>query len=364
MTRREEEILKLLRENPFINQEEIARILGITRSSVGVHIANLMKKGKIKGRGYILSADEPEVTVIGGANIDIYGFPYEKLRLQDSNPGKVKINVGGVARNIAENLARLGVATRLITAIGDDFYGKYISERCREAGVNTEEILTVSGESSSVYLAVMDETGDMAVAVAGMDILNHLDLDFLKKKLSIINSSPVCVVDTNLPVKSLEFLINNAPKTEFFLDGVSVTKALKLKELRGKFYAVKLNKLEAEGVTGENLNTEAGLLKAAHFFLDKGIKQVYFTLGAQGVFYANTKSRGKITLPPVQPVNTSGAGDAFTAAIVYSYLKGYDIDRAARFGAAAAILTLLVEETVNPEISEEKIKKKMEVLGL
>jgi len=319
---------------------------------------------KIKGRGYILTPDEPIVTVIGGANIDICGYPFKPLKMRDSNPGVVKMSLGGVGRNIAENLARLGVTTRLITAVGGDFYGKYILEKCREVGLNTDEILILAGENSSVYLSVMDGQGDMAVAVAGMEILEYLTLDYFKYKLPIIGSSKVCVVDTNLPLKTLEYLLEKVRGTAFFVDGVSAAKAVKLKELRGEYFAVKLNKIEAAEVTGEDLEGDAGLRKAANYFLRKGVKQVFFTLGAEGVFYSDGVKEEKVVLPRIEPVNATGAGDAFTAALVYSYLRGFDIDRTARFAAAMAVLTLIAEEAVNPEISEEKIINKMEVLGL
>jgi pseudouridine kinase len=125
MTNREAELLKLIRKNPEISQNELAAILGITRSSVAVHITNLIKKGHILGKGYILK-QEDYVCVLGGSNMDIVGFPHKNLVLHDSNPGKVKISLGGVGRNIAENLVHLGVSTKLISAIGDDLYGKKI----------------------------------------------------------------------------------------------------------------------------------------------------------------------------------------------------------------------------------------------
>ena len=119
MTNREQEILEILRQNPLISQNDLADQLGITRSSIGVHITNLMKKGYILGKGYIVREDA-YVCVIGGSNMDIQGFPSSKLIYQDSNVGEVKISLGGVGRNIAENLVRMGAHTKLISVVGDD----------------------------------------------------------------------------------------------------------------------------------------------------------------------------------------------------------------------------------------------------
>jgi len=87
MTNREEELLALIRRNPAISQNELASALGITRSSVAVHITNLMKQGLILGKGYLLKQDD-YVCVLGGSNIDISGFPNQKLILADSNPAR------------------------------------------------------------------------------------------------------------------------------------------------------------------------------------------------------------------------------------------------------------------------------------
>ncbi len=181
MTNREKEILDMISKNPFISQQEIAKSLGITRSSVAVHITNLMKKGYIKGKGYILK-DRPYVTVIGGANIDIQGFPYGKLNLNDSNPGKVKISLGGVGRNIAENLVKMDIDTKLVTVIGDDPYGKKILEECKMAKIDMDDSLVIKNRFSSVYLSILDEEGDMKSAVSDMDIINEIDIDFIKKR--------------------------------------------------------------------------------------------------------------------------------------------------------------------------------------
>ena len=125
MTEREREILHLIRENPMISQEEIAKKIGITRTSVAVHISNIMKKGIILGKGYIIN-ESPYIMVIGGTNVDIQGFSRSELRAHDSNPGYVGVSFGGVGKNIAENIARLDINTKFITVFGNDLYGEKI----------------------------------------------------------------------------------------------------------------------------------------------------------------------------------------------------------------------------------------------
>ena len=123
MTQRERQILNWIEENPLISQQELAEKAGITRSSVAVHISNLMKKGFIQGKGYLLQKN-PYIVVVGGANMDISGRPDAPLVAQDSNPGKVRLSPGGVARNIAHNLALLGEDGRTLARWQGRFHGE------------------------------------------------------------------------------------------------------------------------------------------------------------------------------------------------------------------------------------------------
>ena len=119
MTQRERQILRWIEENPFISQQELAEKAGITRSSAAVHISNLMKKGYITGKGYIVSPAS-YVVVVGGVNMDIGGISHAQLVSADSNPGRVRISLGGVGRNIAHNMALMGLDVRMVTVLGGD----------------------------------------------------------------------------------------------------------------------------------------------------------------------------------------------------------------------------------------------------
>ena len=111
MTQRERQVLQCIESNPMISQQELADTLGITRSSAAVHISNLIKKGHIAGKGYVLRSGSYAV-VIGGVNIDIGGHSFQPLIPADSNPGKISVSLGGVGRNIAHNLSLLGTDVR------------------------------------------------------------------------------------------------------------------------------------------------------------------------------------------------------------------------------------------------------------
>lgn len=355
MTNREREILNLIEKNPMITQKQIAEIIGITRSSVAVHITNLIKKGYILGRGYIVRKDS-YITVIGGANIDIQGFPYNKLIYKDSNPGNIKVSLGGVGRNIGENLVRLGIPTKLISVIGKDIYGTKIIDESKLINLDLLDSLILEGESTSTYMSILDENGDMALSISYMDIFDRMTVEFIKNKDHAIENSMLSIIDTNIPKDVIEYLVTTYKSKEFFLDTVSTTKAKKVKELIGHFHTIKPNRIEAEILSGIQIQKKDDLKRVTEYFLKKGVKRVFISLGEKGVFYDDGIDSGHIRGPNIEVVNATGAGDAFMAALAYAHINQLDIEESAKMGIASSLLALSNENTINPSMSIENIK--------
>jgi len=363
MTNREQEILALLRTSPLISQIELAQTLGITRSSVAVHITNLMKKGHILGKGYIVR-EEDYVCVIGGSNMDIQGFPNSELIYKDSNIGKVKMSLGGVGRNIAENLVRMGIHTRLISIIGDDVYGHKILEEAKYIGLDMQDSLILNGESTSTYLSILDHSMDMVLAISHMDICERMTVEFIKGKRHVIEHASLCVLDTNLPIEVIEYIVTTFKDTVFFLDTVSSAKAQKVKSLIGYFHTIKPNRIEAEILTGVKINDHSDLSKAADICHEKGVTQVFISLGEEGVYYSNKDSSKIIKAPNISIVNATGAGDAFLAALAVGYVRQMSTEESAKLAVAASVIALSHENTINPMMSEETLFEKVKELNL
>ncbi len=356
MTKREAEILQLIKNNPLRSQNSMASELGITRSSIAVHLSNLMKKGLLKGKGYIIN-ENPYVCIIGGANVDIVGFPAHKLIFRDSNLGNLKISMGGVGRNIAENLVRLGVDTKLICVLGDDIYGKQVVEHCEEVGIDIQDSLNLKSKQSSVHLAIMDDQNDLALGLSAMDIYDEMTTHFIRKKKEQIKNAKLVVLDTNISEEALIWVTENIPEQKYFLDAVSVVKSLKAKKLLKYLYMIKVNLLEAHALTKINITSIKDMEKVAYFFHQKGIQEVFITQGEKGVFFSNTKISGQIKPNKATVINTNGAGDAFVAGVVYGHIHGKDIESSAKIGMAAASMAISHENTVNPLINEMTIQK-------
>lgn len=356
MTRREREIIDILKKEPMISQNELAGRLGIARSSVAVHITNLMKKGIIAGKGYVIREDR-FVAVLGGANVDILGFPESSYKAEDSNPGTVMQTPGGVGRNIAENLARLNVPVRLLTLVGEDMNGDILLTQTKEAGVDVSAVGRVRDHATGVYLSVQDEHGEVVSAINQMSIYDKMDESYPESVLGTLEQASAIVVDTNISQMALSYVTRKLPKARFFLDPVSSRKALRARDIIGSFYAIKPNRMESEMLTGIPITGPESLKDNAAWFLERGVKHVCISMGSEGTFVASDKVMGRVTSTQVQVRNANGAGDAFMAALVRSSLDSEDTREWGVEGAAASIAAILSEETINQELSVEKIQE-------
>ena len=358
MTQRERQILNWIEENPLISQQELAEKAGITRSSAAVHISNLMKQGHIAGKGYIVRT-APYAVVVGGVNLDIGGRSFGKLVPADSNPGQVRTSLGGVGRNIAHNMALLGMDVRLLTAFGDDMNAQRIAASCGELGIDISQCLTVPGGATSTYLFIADQRGDMALAVSDMEIYEHMTPAFLAGRSRLLQNAQLVVVDTNIPAESIAWLADNL-HLPIFADPVSTAKAEKLRPVLGKLHTLKPNRIEAELLSGVAITDEASLNAAADALLATGLHRVFISLGGDGVFAAD-RSGARLHLPilPAEMVNTTGCGDAFMAAITWAYLQGTDLEGTAKAGLAASAIAMEGAETINPAMSEGALRQRM-----
>lgn len=357
VTERERQILEWIREDPSISQKEIAERANISRSSVAVHISNLIRKGAILGRQYVLS-ESPYAVVVGGANMDIAGKPSEPLVAHDSNPGTVRLSAGGAGRNIAHNMALLGCDVKLISAFGDDAHARELMDGCRNAGIDVRGSLVIPGATTSTYLFIMNEDGDMELAISDMAIYDQLLPAHLERKLDIIENAALCVVDTNIPAESLRWLADNV-SVPLFCDPVSTVKATKLDGIVGKLHTLKPNRLEAEVLSGVPITDEASLERAAKALLDTGLEQVFISLDARGLYCANHERAELLPIIRSQVTNATGAGDSMMAAIAWAFLGGEDLEGQGLAGLATSSICVESPATINTNICADAVRKRM-----
>ena len=297
--------------------------------------------------------------VVGGVNMDIGGIPFRPLRGHDSNPGRVRMTVGGVGQNIARNLALLRVPVHFLTAYGWDEAGSQVSRVCESAGIDLSSALRLRDEPTSVYLYIADEMGEMQAAVSDMDISERITPAYLSQQEGLLNGAGAVVLDANIPRESIEWLGEHCT-APLFADPVSLAKAEKLRGILGKLHSLKPNRLEAELLSGCPIRTEADLKTAAEKLLGLGLSQVHISLGHRGVYAADRVGAFHLPCFSVDARNMTGAGDAYVAGLVWSHLNGYGLEDAARFASAAAAIAVEGEETVNGAMCPEAVMELMD----
>ena len=358
ITEREQQVLELIRATPLISQDSIARQLGISRSAVAGHIMNLSAKGIIKGRAYVIS-DTPFVAIVGGANMDIHGAPGAPLRKHDSNPGTVSTSPGGVARNIAENLARLGADCRLIAPVGNDHHGRLLMKQGDDVGIDMRNMLQFETASTSTYLSILDEGGDMFVGISDMSILDMLNAEQLRVHEKMLRQASLIIADTNLTDSALHYLTSTCTEQTLFVDTVSTTKAVRIKPYLAAVHTLKPSLIEAEALAGIKASTDERLPKLAAWFHEQGVRRLFITLGSRGVFYSTEDAQGiEETVDTAEPsINAGGAGDAFVAGLAHAWLNQWPLLKSVRFAMAAAKLALADAATINPNMSIAAVRQ-------
>lgn len=353
---REDQILALIRRNPFITQNEIAAEVGISRSAVAGYIASLTRNGVIRGRAYVL-AQKNAVLCIGGANLDSKATSLQAIRSASSNPAHVEQACGGVARNIAENLAKLDRDVSLFTVAGDDQAGEWVLRETAKSGVHTGLSYVLPGEKTGTYTALIDQTGEMYVAFADMGIYDKLTTRMIQERWSHIAASSLVIADTNIPADSLEELIKRCREADLplFIDPVSSKKAAKLPQDLSGVTAIFPNEEEALELAGLKPTAPPDYMLLADAIRLRGVKHVIITLGERGIFYADDEGSRLIPSIPTNVVDVTGAGDAFVAGVSYGILQEASYVESIRYGLAAAHLTLQTIRSVSPALNEETL---------
>lgn len=305
-----------------------------------------------------MNDNNPYILVLGASIVDIFGFCGRSYTQRDSIPGYIKMSFGGVCRNIAENLARVGVKTEFISTLGDDENGKRILEHSRSIGYNMENALLLKGERTPTYMAILNHQGEMESAVVDMETLNKMDEAFLDEKHDIFNNASYIIVDSDNPTL-LEYILKKYEgKSKFILDPVSAKRAKTIRHLIKYFHTIKPNRFETEALCGFEINNEEDLRRAGRFFIEQGVKNVFISLDADGIYYITSEGEeGTLACcEKIEVKNVTGAGDSFVAGIGYGYMNNLSIKDTLKYAMAMSIITITHEETINPDMCHELVE--------
>lgn len=304
---------------------------------------------------------KPYIVGVGAANVDSHWQTLYGVNLRDSNPGRCRLSVGGVTRNMCENLARLGMRVCLLSAVGDDAYAEMIVRESEAAGIDMAYVEHKKDTCSSGYVAVLDDKGDMLLGLSDMRIINEMPLSYIENNAELIRGAAAVICDGALPKQVLTRLTELAGGP-CVIDPVSIAYAKNIAPVADKFDYIKPNQYELEVLSGKKIVSDADIEEAVTLLLNRGTGAVAVSLGARGCYYADRQGHRLFSsIAPLENMaDATGAGDAFTAGLVYGLVKGLDTEQTILTALAAGRIAAASPLTVSPEMSEENIKLTLE----
>jgi pseudouridine kinase len=290
--------------------------------------------------------------------MDISAKAFSVPTAGDSTPGRIQYSPGGVGRNLAENLARLGVPVQLLSVVGDDSAGRQLLAHTAAAGVDVAPVVVIPGRGTATYLSMHGPDGEVAMAVNDMEILEALTPAVCTASPALQDPRALLLLDCNLPPPTLACLLGMGRRV--VADGVSVAKCRRLETgLRG-MYLLKLNHLEAAALTGLPVQSPLDCVAAAQHLLDQGVERAVVSFGAAGLAWAQ-QGEGAFfrAARGVRVVSSTGAGDALLAGVVAALQCGQPMPLAVAYGMACAEITLSSTFANSPDLSDAAVRHQL-----
>lgn len=304
-----------------------------------------------------------QILLLGTSSQDIVGRLDADLQPGTSNPARIRSSYGGVARNVAENLARLGQAAKLVSVVGKDRPGDELLEYTASAGVDVSSVLRTDLYPTGFYMGVLDARAHLRFAVDDMRAMSELTPEVLHQNEELFKSSSLVFLDANLPEPTLRTAVSLAKKNKLPIcaDPASSILAGRLTPYLDKLHLITPNAAEASILTGQTFDiadAEAAL-EAARNLVSRGVDIVLISLAEFGVVYATPQTSGRIPAIQTPILDPTGAGDAMTAAVIFGLVNEMDLDEAIRLGVSAASITLRHSGTVYPQLTLEKLYEQL-----
>jgi sugar/nucleoside kinase (ribokinase family)/DNA-binding CsgD family transcriptional regulator len=355
----EEKVLSILRKDPYSSQQTMASQLGLSRPAVANLISSLQEKGYILGKPYVLKETD-YVTCIGGANLD-YTLRLDKaIIVGTSNPVSSNTSLGGVIRNVAENLARLNHPVSLMTCVGDDSAGDTVLKESKKLmDVFASDVIT--GATTGSYYSVIEPNGNMHVGFANMAINDHMTRSWIIEHKRHLRLSTWILADTNIQKDALEALIeftNNEGKNLVII-GVSGPKMARVPDDLTGVHTIICNVDETQAYFNTN---ETNIETLVQLWKNKAIRHVVITNGKAGSAYADKDTvsiQSANRIDEADIVDVTGAGDAFSSAVIHGLMNNQSLKDSVKLGTINARLTIESPHAVNKNLSINLLKKEL-----
>ena len=295
------------------------------------------------------------ILVIGASLLDTKGKPLAGLEPGTSNPGVIQRTRGGTARNVAENLGRYGAEVILLSALGDDISGQWLQSATAEAGVDMSRVIVSPAHRTGSYIAFLETDGTLSVALNDTSVMEIITPDYVQQYADLFADASMLFLDGSLPEATIKTAVELARKHKLPIcaDPSSVRLVHKFRPYIRDFKLIVPNEVEASAMANVDFagfDPDASL-EVARRLERQGIETVVITLSDFGFVYVSQDESGYFPAKYRTFVDSTGTGDAITAAIMFGMLEQIPITECMRLGTAAASLTLQSDESVRTDLS-------------
>ena len=281
-----------------------------------------------------------KILVVGSLNID-FVFKVQRLpkRGESLHGGEFSIFPGGKGANQAVAIAKLGGVVELVGRIGTDIFGNILLENLKKHDVCIDHIITDTQKATGTALIIIDKDGENSILVAQGANFNWQEHD-IELIENLIIESEYLLLQLEIPFVALKMLRALAHKHNIPVV-LDAGPAMPIKtDFLSEIAVVSPNETEAEALTGLEVNDLASASAAAHRILDMGARNVVMKLGDKGALVTDGKKDIHIPAVKTLAVDSTAAGDAFTAALVYFLSHNVSLTDAARIAAHAGALAV------------------------
>lgn len=294
------------------------------------------------------------VVVVGTIFVDVKAFPHQRLDPRNRNVGKAIFTHGGVGRNIAETLARLGLGIRFVSSVDRGGVGPDVLERLRTVGVDLEGVAVAEENGMGMWVAVFDR-GDVYAQVSHQPDFGPMTSRWRRLGPAILQGARLAVLEFDLTPELTDLTLTMAAAAGVpvvALPGnMSVVRSHP--ELLTRCHAWICNQAEAEELVGRPLPGSTDVMHAAAELCGRGIHTVVVTMGAAGAVWCSSGGDAQhVHADEVSVVDTTGAGDAFVAGLSSAIAAGLSLEQAVRWGTRIAGWTCASSESVPPELAQ------------
>lgn len=285
-----------------------------------------------------------KIVVVGACNIDIIGKSNREFEYQTSNIGQVSVKVGGVGRNIAENLGKLGADVDIITIIPESFFGEIIQASLFRNNIGFMHSI-IGDYQDSLYVSMEDQSGEMIGAINQMSSIEKLTPEMVKTQMDFMEFPDIIVIDTNLKRETIESIARNKGKSLLAVEAVSSQKVKKIVSIINCIDLLKVNELEAWALLDIDEGKSGDYEKIVKSIVDMGVKEVHLTAGSDGMIVGTSNGVQHFEVEKIENVlSVNQVGDTYFAGIVYQTLYHKTVEEKVAFASDLAKKKLLGDE--------------------